>query len=391
VTIYTYKGFQEKRVVRGIMEASTSRELLEKLSTKRIHVIWYYPKKLTTFKRLSFQDSLTLCTHLEYFLKAGFSLPTALHYVSEQSSYSLRQIMILIQQKVAGGFTLSEAIHSEKNIFDPIFIELIKVGETNGNLGQSFGQIKDYLIWKNKFQKTLVQSLRYPLILSFLLIILVITLTTFLIPPLKSFLTTTAIEQTTSTHLILGFTDFVSTYGSLMILGIGLISIILFFLTRFKTTRFIWNKTLTKLPFLGPFLIKLWMIKISMNLSLLLKSEIFLIQALQIANTQTNNLYLKSILERVKAQLIKGHPISDSFSVIKTIPPLVSHFIKAGEQTNNLAESFLTVRDYYSETLQHQIDLLRDFLPTICLLFIGGFLIWIVLGIFYPLYNLSGI
>ena len=73
------------------------------------------------------------------------------------------------------------------------------------------------------------------------------------------------------------------------------------------------------------------------------------------------------------------------------MPPLVQHFIEAGERSNNLSDSFMTLRNYYNEAVQHQIEFLKDFLPTLCLLFIGGFLIWIVLALFYPLYNLSGL
>ena len=391
MTVFRYKGIQEAKIVEGLIEGDTTQELLEKLMAKKIQVIWYYPHKLSRFKRLSFQDSLTLCTHLEYLLKAGLSLPTALHHLRQRSSPSLRHLANLLQKKIEGGFSLSEAMKSEKTFFDPIFIELVKVGETQGNLGHSFSQIKGYLLWKNRFQKTLVQSLRYPLILFFLLIVLMVTLTTFLVPPLQSFLITTGMEQSLSTRFLLGFTRALSNYGGTIVLAAMVISGSLFLLTRFSKLKFKWHKALIHLPLLGPFLIKLWVIKISMNLFLLLKSEIFLMQALLVVTSQTNNLYLKSILQDVSQQLGRGKPLSGSFNSLKLIPPLMGHFIKAGEQSNNLPDSFLGLRDYYSETLEYQIEFLKDFLPTVCLVLIGGFLIWMVLGIFYPLYNFSGI
>lgn len=391
MTVYRYKGFQDRKVVEGLLEVATSQELLEKLAAKKIQVIWYFPHKLISFNRLSFQESLALCTHLEYLLKAGLSLPLSLHHLSQQSSSSLSHLAKMLQKKIEGGFSLSEAMRSEKTFFDPIFIELIKVGEIHGNLAQSFCQIKDYLLWKNKFQKTLVQSLRYPFILFFLLIVLMITLTTFLVPPLQSFLTLTGIEQSLSTRLLLGFTQILSCYGiEVAIGGLGFFTS-LFFVTRLKSIKFKWHKALIHLPMVGPFLVKLWIIKISMNLFLLLKSEVFLMQALQVITSQTNNVYLKSVLEKASQQLTQGQSLSDCLAPVQCIPGLMSHFIKAGEQSNNLAESFLNLRDYYSETIQCQIEFLKDFLPTICLVLIGGFLIWMVLGVFYPLYNLSGI
>ena len=390
MTLYRYKGLQDKRTVTGMLDAPTLAEFLEKLVAQNIHVLWYFPNPWIS-KRLSFQDSLALSSHLEYLLKAGLSLHTALYHISRQSSRSLRTSALFLQKKIEGGFSLSEAIRSEKTFFDPVFIELITIGEANGNLAQSFAHIKVYLLWKNKFQKTLVQSLRYPFILFFLLIVLMITLTTFLVPPLKSFLVAMNLEQSLSTSLLLRFTDVWCHYGSFVFLGFIFTSVSFFFLTRVKKIKYLWHKTLIHIPLLGPFLVKLWIIRIRMSLFLLLKSDIFLLKALQITATQTDNLYLTSILERVRAQLTKGQSLSHSFESVKTIPSLMSHFIKAGEESNNLTDSFLTIRDYYSEMAHYQIDFLKDFLPILCLLLMGGFLIWVVLGIFYPLYNVSGL
>jgi len=207
MTLYTYKGFENEQVVRGVLEAKTSQDFIEKLNLKKIHLIWYYPKKWKKLKKLSFQESLIFCTHLEYLLKAGTSLTKALQSMTTHTSQHIQRLASLLSEKIDGGFSLSKALESEEREFDPIFISLVKTGESHGDLAQTFSQIKTYLIWKNKLQKTLIQTLRYPFILFFLLLGVLTTLTVFLVPPLRSFLTAIGIEQSLSTRLLLGFAD----------------------------------------------------------------------------------------------------------------------------------------------------------------------------------------
>jgi type IV pilus assembly protein PilC len=389
MTLYTYKGFENERVVRGVLEAKTSQDLIEKLNLKKIHLIWYYPKKWKKLKKLSFQESLIFCTHLEYLLKTGTSLTKSLQSMSTHTSQHIQRLARLLNEKIDGGFSLSKALESEEKEFDPIFISLVKTGESHGDLSQTFSQIKTYLIWKNKLQKTLIQTLRYPFILFFLLLGVLTTLTVFLVPPLRSFLTAVGIEQSLSTRLLLRFTDMWIEHGATIFLSLFFFFSLLFLSTRLKRMKLFWGRLLIQAPFIGGFLVKSWLIKISMNLFLLLKAGIFLPQALKITENQTDNLYLRSILEKISLQIHRGRTLSEAFFEFKAIPSFVHHFIKAGEESNNLSESFLIIRDYYTESLQHQIDFLKDLLPTICLLLVGGVLVWIILGIFYPLYGAS--
>ena len=388
---YSYKGFQNKKIVVGAVAAPTLKDFFQKLEDKKVRLIWFYPKLRLPLRPLSFQESIAFCTHVEYLLKAHLSLRTALQVLGHHASRSLHRLSHTLLQKIEGGFSLSDALASEGSAFDPIFINLIKVGEVNGQLESSFGQIKTDLLWKHKFQKTLTQSIRYPLILFGLVILLMMTLTSFLVPSLRSFLVTSNIEQSVATWTLLKVTDACQMHGELFLLGTFCMGAGLLIATRFEKIKFFWHKILIQLPGVGPFLVKLWLIKVSMTMAILLNSDIFLMEALTIVTSQTQNLYLKSALEKAQLSLAKGQSLSDALRSVKIMPPLVHHFIEAGERSNNLSDSFVTLRDYYNDVVQQQIEFLKDFLPTLCLLLSGGFLIWIVLALFYPLYNLSGL
>lgn len=378
-------------MVEGVLEAPNIDSFIKQAIQKNIHLLWFYPQFFLLFRKLSFQDSLSLCMNLEYLLKAGLSLPQSLSHIQRVSSSRLKSVCADLHQKIEGGFSLSDAFQSNKRYFDPIFVEIIKVGESHGSLSQSFQQIRTYLIWKNTFQKSILQAIRYPMILFCFLIGLIVSLTIFLVPPLKSFLATTSMgTQSFATQTLLGFTDFFESYGLLFGISLLLAMIGGYFLVKLPALKIKWHTFILRLPFMGSFLIKVWVIKASMNLCLLLQSNVFLLNALEVAISQTSNMALKNSLERLKHNIERGQSLSSGLESISFFPPLLAQFIKAGENSNNLADSFLTIRDYYSETVQHQIDFLKDALPTVGLLAIGGFLMWIVQGLFYPLYSLTG-
>lgn len=91
----------------------------------------------------------------------------------------------------------------------------------------------------------------------------------------------------------------------------------------------------------------------------------------------------QDMIERVLAGLQRGESIYDSLKTeTELIPSNVSALIKVGEESANLETSVENILHIYEEELNVMIERLSKVIEPIMLIFIGGVVVMIALGIF---------
>ncbi|MBI1865798.1 MAG: type II secretion system F family protein, partial [Nitrospirae bacterium] len=72
-------------------------------------------------------------------------------------------------------------------------------------------------------------------------------------------------------------------------------------------------------------------------------------------------------------------------------PPLVTHMVAVGEDTGNLDEMLTRVSEYYDREVEYAIRNLSTMIEPILLLFIGGMVLFLALGIFLPMWDMMSV
>ena len=283
---------------------------------------------------------------------------------------------------------MSTALEKYPQVFDSVFVGIIRVGEKTGHLSVAFRQLAHHLKWVDEVQAQVVKALRYPMIIVMLLCAVTYTLLTIMIPELVNFIKNTAVTLPFSTRLLMTISFWFSHYVVILILvgvsGLGLMTAV------FKLhPKGVWWKSRIQasLPFVGALQAQLALVRFCHLFALLFGSGIDILQALQTARESLNPGKLPHALRCVEHLVREGHSLSSAFEKAEAFPPMVVRMIRIGEQTSALGENLLHVKEYVDTAFKRKVDHIVSLIEPATILVMGLFMGWIVYAIFLPLYD----
>ena len=100
----------------------------------------------------------------------------------------LRDMMSEIHRNVSDGSALSAAMEHHPRVFKPLYISLIKAGEETGDLLSVYRQLIKYLKWLDNIQSKIKKATLYPIIVSFVVLLTVSFMMSFVVPQIVGFL-----------------------------------------------------------------------------------------------------------------------------------------------------------------------------------------------------------
>ncbi len=385
MTLYIYKGTTSKGTfIRGEITAADALELSLILEQKDIRLVRCYPKAFQVFSALQYnlnhEERLAFFHHMGYMTGAGIGIVQALEDYSAAPKF--RGILKDISRQIQEGKLLSQSIKAYPSLFSPLAYSLLQGGEKTGNLSSVFGKIHSYLVWDHKVRTKFLGAIRYPLFLFGITFTAFLFLIESVVPQLQSFLLQLNAELPLSTRILLGSIMFFKSYGLWILLSL---SLFFFLFWTFFSPKF--QEVLYKLPLFGTLLKNLYLARLSEQISLLMGGGIPLMEALQTSSSQMENEFFKGLLSTVISKVQEGLSLSAALKESGFFPCFFLHLVRAGENSDTLLESFKNIGLYYSQETDRNLERLTETLYPLCLLLIGAFLIWMILGIFYPLYE----
>ncbi len=391
MTLYRYKAIDNNGAIqRGSIEADSIQEVKTILDSFKLSPITYSRDIRSYFHFKPHRRVLIeLCIHLEQFEKAGIPLKKSLSEIRDlQKSSSFKSVVSNICRSIEEGDMLSVALSKHSQIFDAIFVSLIKMGEKTGNLGESYRQLIHHLEWMEETYSQTQKKLRYPIILGFVLIALITSLFTFLVPELLHFLDTTSKTISIATLLLIKLSSFFAHYVVHVFIGIlvciALCQAIFLF---YPGGTLIKESLINQIPIIGKLKRYLILTQFFHMLSFLLRGKVDILDALNTTRLLFESQQISHIIRQIKSQVETGTSISQSFESIDKFPSFIIRMISIGEQTNTLADSLAHIKSHYEKQLRKQTDRLISSLEPIMLIVMGLVLAWIICAVFLPLYE----
>ncbi|MDC9728441.1 MAG: type II secretion system F family protein, partial [Methyloprofundus sp.] len=132
-------------------------------------------------------DDLILFNRQMYSLtKAGVPIIRAIHSLIESThNKALSSALSDIASALEGGLTMGKAMEQHPKIFNSLFLNVIKVGESTGSLDQGFLQISEYLMREKETQSRIKSALQYPTMVIIAISIAMMIVNVYVIPAFK--------------------------------------------------------------------------------------------------------------------------------------------------------------------------------------------------------------
>ncbi|MBL0942345.1 MAG: type II secretion system F family protein [Alphaproteobacteria bacterium] len=383
------------QIYRSVLKAESHMMLYQYLKARNLHLL--NARRCYEFESFIFKgfkqnirdDLIKFCLHMAEMDRVGIPLLEALGDMRHfQVSIKLRRYMDDIYNQISGGMMLSEALSHYPQIFDHFFIQIIQMSEHTGRLHQGFDKLIVHLKWTQETHHKLVQALRYPLILGGIVISTFVVLLTTLVPQLMEFLRSLNISPPATTLALIAISNFIQNYGfvflTFIIFFIGTIAM-LYCLSFQIAIRL--DNSLFYIPLIGPLWKKILILRYFQALSMTLSTGIDILESLSLSENMVENRALKLNLQGIRNQVTGGMALSQAVEMSSIFSSGTSHMLKSGEESGQLLK-VLEIMKYFHETeINNQLKFLIDFIEPGLILTIGGFMVWLIMAMFYPIYD----
>jgi type IV pilus assembly protein PilC len=390
---YRYSALNQKgRTVRGMVMADNELDLesrLKPLGLELVDAKETKEKKGSKYGTVKIKDMIVLCLHMEQLDKAGVPLHEALSDVRDSTDSSrLRAVLANVYEFVKNGSLLSTALAQFPKIFDSVFIGLIASAEKTGNLADAYKHLTHHMKWNNDLKRKIKKAVRYPCVLLIVISIVITVMMLAVVPKLVDFIVNQGFTLPWHTKLLIAVSGAFSDYWWL-ILGFPIISIIVLFAlykTSEKFAYFIDGVTL-KLPIIGSVVRKIDMARFTHFFSVMYRSGIDILEALESSKKVVRNRVLKESLDYVKLSVSDGNSLTSSLKLSNQFPNLVIRMFKVGEDSGNINDAMENINFFYDREVNDAVDGLIGMIQPILTVIMGVMIFWIIAAVFGPLYQ----
>ena len=342
-------------------------------------------------QKVKLSDKVIFSRQFSTMINAGVPIVQSLAILKEQTeSKVLAEVVVDLSKQVEGGSTLANALAAHPKIFSPIFINMVRAGETGGILDE----VLDRLALQQEKDAAIVAKLKgaltYPGLLFGVAISVFFLMMTVIVPKLTAVFADSGTKLPIYTVILLAISHFLVKFAFIIIVGViaGGIAFVRYIHTP-KGKRWL-DYTLVKLPIFGPILVKVNVARFARTFSSLMSSGISVLDAISATRDAIGSTVYEDILDEVAKAVKNGHPMSETIRASKYFPPIVGQMIAVGEETGQLDDILLKLAVFYEGEVDTVVASLSSILEPIIIIVLGGMVGIIAVAVIGPIAALEG-
>jgi len=315
------------------------------------------------------KERLPFLEALADLVRGGLSAGEAIRLLSVRVSQPrLRSLTASLWASLSEGQTLSAALTQFPKVFDGQTINLVAAGEATGNLRDVLERLISHFTEQKELRAKLAAALAYPVFVCFLATGVIIFFLFFLMPRLKSLLSSLGGKLPWATQLLVDGSEFALRYGPFLLAALGIGFVFFWQWRRTQAGRLATDEMALRVPMLSGFAVRGTVLNFAHTLAVLLENGITTAEALRLAERTVANEALRLRFSEATTRVLEGEALSVALGRTGVFAPLLLDRLSVSEQTGSLAPG---LRDI-ARTCRNELD---RFLNTFTKSISGGVLI----------------
>ncbi len=336
------------------------------------------------------RDVAVLTRQMATLLRAGIPLVECLRALTEQAEKDeLKRALSDVKSKVNEGSSLAKAMADHPKIFNDLFVNMVRAGESSGNLDVVLERLTDFLEGQMELRSKVISAMIYPILMTVVGTGILGFLFAFVIPKVTQIFEDQGAALPFITKLLIGISSVVSGGWFIMLPLMGLAA---YGFRRWKNSeqgKPRWDVFTLGLPIIGNLIRMIAVSRFARTLGTLLQSGVPLLQALDIVKNILGNTRLVEVIEEVRVNVREGESIAQPLKRSGEFPSLVTHMIAIGERTGQLEEMLENVAVSYDQQVSLRIDAATTLIEPIMIVIMGVAVGFIVFAIMLPILQLN--
>ena len=389
---YSYTAINDAGIKKkGILSADSERE-----ARKLVKDLKLTPLKISESKnldktlRIKNKDIVLMTRQLATLLEASTPIVDSIDITARQTkNKNLIQILYNLKEDLVQGKRLGNSMKKFPGIFSDTYVSMVSAGDSSGNLDTVFSKLADYLEESASIRQKVISALTYPLILIGFSFIVVISLLAFVLPQVIDQFIKAGAELPFITKFLIGISNNIIT----ILLVITFLSVGFYYLykkyTKKEKNKLLVDKKILAIPFLGNFILNSELERFSSTMELLLASGTNLDIALEECSKIFNNQYLSNIIMNARNDVVEGKDFIITMKQNEIFPDIFIQLIASGYRSGNLEKMFNKVSNFMKSEIENKRSVFLSLLEPIVIIFMGGFIMMIVLAILIPIMQMN--
>ena len=398
---YSYRGRDTSgNKVEGIISSANANSALSSLQQRGITVVGLDEqhqqpaterKPLRLFEETIKPDELILLTRQLYALtRAGIPIVRALNGLAESSQNgAIKQVLRGISDALIAGSDLAGAFRQFPEHFSPIYVSMVHIGETTGNLDDALLKLVSHLEMERETRKRVKAALRYPIMVLSAMAIAMVVITIFVIPNFSGVFNKLGADLPLATQVLISVSDFMQAWWHLLLALLVIASVGFSRYTDTESGALWWDERKLKIPLLGSIFERIALSRFSRSFAMMMAAGVPILQCLSIVAESVGNRFVGQAVNSMMSGVERGDRLTNTASATGLFTPLVLQMMSVGEETGAVDKLLDDVADFYEEEVDYELKQLADAIEPILLVFLGALVLVLALGVFLPIWQLS--
>jgi len=323
-------------------------------------------------------------------LSAGMPIVASLEASEEQTDNpNFKTVIKELRKSIENGSAFSEALRQFPSVFGDLYANMVKGGETGGQLAETIARLAGFLEASAKLRRKAKSALMYPVIVLCIAIAIAIGMITFIVPVFGEMFADFDAELPGPTQFLLNVSAGMRKYG-IYVLAVVVAMVIAF--KKWKSTdrgAYAFDQFILRLPVFGDLNRKVAAARFARTFGQLIRSGVPIMDALQIVAGATGNRVASRVILDGRDAVEKGEPLSKSMANQKVLPIMLVRMLQAGEKTGKVDEMMDNIAAFYEDEIDTTLAGLTSLLEPLLMVFLGVIIGGIVLCMFLPIFKMG--
>ena len=325
-------------------------------------------------------------------LDSGIPLVQALLALEEQTqSKGFRAVISGLRLRIEGGAEFSDALKEYPDVFDELYVSMMKAGEAGGLLAEIAGRIAKYLEASGRLRRKVKSAMMYPTVVMVLALTIATAMVIWLVPVFADIYADFGGKLPGPTLFLMAASNFLRGNALLMI---GIVGGTIIAFNKWKKTEsgaYLLDNIALRIPMIGELVTKIALGRFSSTFAQLIHSGVPILEALDIVSVAVGNKVFARLIRGAKTTVEGGEQLSVELSKHREFPRVLVHMLSAGEKTGKMDDMLQKVADFYEEEVESALAGLTSIIEPLLMVFLGVVVGGIVLGMFMPIFKMSDI
>jgi len=415
--VYEYKGLNSKgKNVQGVKEADSPRVLKGALRKEGIFLTELFEakagkaskKKLAGskkqsdgllakevdfkkyFQRVSVQEIALFTRQLSTLNRAGIPLVASLAALVDQTeNEKFKRVLSQIKDRVNEGSSFADALREHKDIFDDLYINMIRAGESGGALDVVLKRLAEFTEAQLRLRRKIVGALVYPAVMTVFGIIIVLVLMAFVVPKVTKLFEDIGATLPMNTRILISISNMLSNYWFILfpLMGLAIYGLRKYIQTEKGRAKY--DTFTLRVPIFGRLTRMIATGRFASTMSTLLSSGVPMLTAMDIVKSIVGNTVLAKVIDDARENVREGESLAVPLKRSGEFDPIVGHMVAVGEKAGHLEEMLQHVAEAYETQVEARVSQLTSLLEPLILVVMGGVVGFVVMSILMPILQLN--